>query len=314
MRVLKIHITCILFLLGGLIFPNNVFAQQKKSSKKIVIVKKTVDENGNETVEKIIKEGDDAADFDVAEYLEKEDSGNVEINVEVQTEGLEKKKELEKEIEVVVKNETVIINGDGEKVILKIDDTDRQEITTEDGKHIIILKKEGDDVDVNELLEGMDIEIEEDGNEGKKEIRIMKMKKGNGAFFGVMIDPTAEGMELLDVVKGSPAEEIGMKKGDVFEAINGKKIHSYEQLTNILSKYHSGETIEVTYKSNGESKTKKVELADSKDMPMQEKMIWKTDGGEEIELHEDHEIHSEGEGKKKKIIKKKIIIKEDKAN
>ena len=50
----KIQITWILLLLGCFIVPNTSFAQaEKKEKKQVVIVKKTIDKDGNEVVEKL---------------------------------------------------------------------------------------------------------------------------------------------------------------------------------------------------------------------------------------------------------------------
>lgn len=319
MRPLKLQTLCILLLLGLFFFPKNSYAQQDKDAKKkIVIVKKKVDKDGNETIEKIIKEGAEAEAFDVEEYIQVEDSDAKSVDVEVEV-TLDEKKDMkkgkEKTVEVTVDGEDVIIMEGGEKTVLKIDgDLDKEEIKTKDGKHIIIMKEDVEDKDVKVMLEEMNIDIDELIEGGEKEIRIVKTRKRNGAFFGVMIDPSAEGMELLDVVKDSPAEKIGLKRGDLLRTINEHDITDYDKLVNVLSQHKPGDSIVVTYKSEGEIKKANVVLADSKDVPSEEKMIWKTDDGKEIELKEHNEFHFEGEGNDKKKIKKRIIIKKEKDN
>lgn len=312
----KIQISWILILLGCFIFPNSSFAQtETKEKKQIVIVKKTIDKDGNEVVEKIIKEGKEAEDFDVAKYLKEDEHGATNVNVEVRVtkEGEEKPQDEEREIEVTVTGDDVVIMEGDEKTVIKIDgDAEKKEITTEDGKHIIIMKSEGGESDAFEILE--DIDVEMDGDK-KTEIRIMKTRKGNGAFFGVMIDPSAEGMELLDVVKDSPAEKAGLKKGDILQSVNEHQISTYEELTKALSNYKPGDSIVVMYRRDGQVNKVQANLADSKDVPMQEKMIWKTDDGEIIEIKEGQEMHFEEEGTEgAKKIKKKIIIKKEKDN
>ncbi len=299
MELSKIQVTWIFLLLGLFFISNNAIAQHDKDmKKKIVIVKKTVDKDGNEKVEKIVKEGDAAEDFDVDKFLKENDGEEgKEIDVEVMiTDGADEKEE--RTVEVTVQGDDVIINEGGEKTVIKMEgDAERKEITTEDGKHIVIMTKDGGNV--GELLEEVEVTV---GEGGKKEIRIMKTEKRSGAFFGVMIDPSEEGMELLDVVKDSPAEKAGMKKGDVIKTINEHQISTYKELTTALSKYKAGDTIVITYKRNGILNKAAAVLIDAKDVPMEEKMIWKTDDGEEIHIEEEH-------GKKK--MKKKVIIKKD---
>ncbi len=311
----KIQITWVILLLGCFIFPNSSFAQSEtKGKKQIVIVKKTIDKDGNEVVEKIIKEGKEAEDFDVAKYLDEngQDVKNVNVEVRVTKEGEEKKEGEEREIEVTVNGDDVVIMEGDEKTIIKIDgDAEKKEITTEDGKHIIIMRSEGDG---ENTFEFEDIDMKMDG-EGHKEIRIMKTRKGNGAFFGVMIDPSAEGMELLDVVKDSPAEKAGLKKGDILQSVNEHQISTYEELTKALSNYKPGDSIVVMYKRDGQVNKVQANLADSKNIESNNKMIWKTDDGEIIEIKEGQEMHFEEEGTDgAKKIKKKVIIKKEKDN
>ncbi|MFT6320988.1 MAG: hypothetical protein ACJAT4_001917 [Granulosicoccus sp.] len=316
MNFSKIQITWILLLLGCFIIPNSSFSQtETKEKKQIVIVKKTIGKDGNEVVEKIVKEGKEAEDFDVAKYLKEDELGATNVNVEVRVtkEGKEKPTGEEREVEVTVTGDNIVIMEGDEKIVIKIDgDETKKEIITEDGKHIIIMKSEDGDENTFEFLENIDVEM--DGDK-KTEIRIMKNRKGNGAFFGVMIDPTAEGMELLDVVKDSPAEKAGLKKGDILQSVNEHQISTYEELTKALSNYKAGDSIVVMYRRDGQVNKVQANLADSKDIPSNNKMIWKTDDGKVIEMKEGQEMHFEEEGTDgAKKIKKKIIIKKEKNN
>jgi len=272
MNFSKIQITWILLLLGCFIFPNNSFSQtETKEKKQIVIVKKTIDKDGNEVVEKIVKEGKEAEDFDVAKYIKEEEHGATNVNVEVRVikEGEEKNQDEEREIEVTVEGDNVFIMEGDEKTIIKIDgDAERKEITTEDGKHIIIMKSESGDQNTFNLIEDIDMEMIGDK---KTEIRIMKIQKNHDAFFGVVLDPTAEGMELLDVVKDSPAEKAGLKRGDILRSINEHQVSTYDELTKVLSNYKIGDSIVVMYKRDGHIKKIQAFLVDSKDVSKEEK-------------------------------------------
>ena len=118
----KIQITWILLLLGCFIFPNNSFAQsEKKEKKQVVIIKKTIDKDGNEIVEKIVKEGKEAEDFDVAKYLKEgeHEATNVNVEIRVTKEGDEKPADEEREIEVTVDGDNVFIMEGDEKTIIK---------------------------------------------------------------------------------------------------------------------------------------------------------------------------------------------------
>jgi len=90
MKLLNLKYALTFLLVGVFLVPNYTFAQDKKGQKKVVIIKKTIDKDGNETVEKIIEEGED---IDVDELIKsaKNEKGNVEVNIEV-TEGEEASK------------------------------------------------------------------------------------------------------------------------------------------------------------------------------------------------------------------------------
>ena len=76
----------ILAILLGMCVGTLLHAQQEspegEPTKKIIIIKKTIDEDGNELVEKIVKEGKDAEDF----HFESID-GDGEVTIQVTTEG-----------------------------------------------------------------------------------------------------------------------------------------------------------------------------------------------------------------------------------
>ncbi len=316
MKISKLQGALFLLLIGLLFSPNNTFAQIGGASKTITIVKKTVDKDGNTNVEKTVIEGDEAAKFDVDKYMKSIDESkysDVNINVEVTKDGEGKSSGDKKEIKVTVEGDDIIIMEDGEKTVVKIDqdgDGVKEEITTEDGKRIKIIRKSG-----SANTHDMDVEVTHT-EDGKKEIRIMKTSQPKGAFFGVMMDPSAGGVTLLDVVKGSPAEEAGLKKGDVLLSINEHNISNYDELTKALSNYKVGDTIVAAYTRDGQANKVRAKLGDAKNHPMQEEMIWKTDDGEVIEIKEGQEFHFEekSEDGKKKIKKKIIIIKEDDNN
>lgn len=55
-----------------------------------------------------------------------------------------------------------------------------------------------------------------------------------------------EGVYVADLVKGSAAEQYGIRKGDIIVAVNGEKITQMTSLQNILEYYAAGTEIEVT--------------------------------------------------------------------
>lgn len=78
------------------------------------------------------------------------------------------------------------------------------------------------------------------------------------AWLGVLagnVDPTIaaeldlptdlEGALITEIVTGAPAEEAGLKPGDVITAIDGEEVLSNDDLTTILTERAPGETVEV---------------------------------------------------------------------
>lgn len=72
-----------------------------------------------------------------------------------------------------------------------------------------------------------------------------------------------QGVYVDTVVKGGPAEEAGIKKGDVITKIDGTAIDAYKDLVDRLEYYEAGETVEfeVYRAQDGEYKAQKISVA-----------------------------------------------------
>ena len=69
-----------------------------------------------------------------------------------------------------------------------------------------------------------------------------------------------EGAVILDVVSGSPAASAGLRQGDVIVAIEGRKITSADQVTEITRSHKAGDALEVTVQRGSQRQTVKVTL------------------------------------------------------
>lgn len=81
--------------------------------------------------------------------------------------------------------------------------------------------------------------------------------------YQVASDATVSKQEVFagDVVKGSPAEQVGIEAGDTITSIDGTQIQTSDQLkqqTDALS----GQSVEIVYQHGGETVTKYVQLRD----------------------------------------------------
>jgi serine protease Do len=69
----------------------------------------------------------------------------------------------------------------------------------------------------------------------------------NRAMLGVTSEKVDNGAEIQEVTKGSAAEKLGLKKGDVITKIDDKKIDSPDDLSAAVRKHKAGEKVTVTY-------------------------------------------------------------------
>jgi len=77
-------------------------------------------------------------------------------------------------------------------------------------------------------------------------------------------DGVKTGVAILEVVSSSPAENAGLKKGDIITKLENEKIESVAELRYELYKHNPGETIKITYNRNGKEHTSQITLEKSK--------------------------------------------------
>ncbi len=90
-------------------------------------------------------------------------------------------------------------------------------------------------------------------------------------------DETAEmynmpvGVCITSIMEGSPAEEAGLKKGDILTSFDGRSVSTYSELVSLLQYYAAGETVEVTVERSDEGEyteqTFSLTLGSASDMP-----------------------------------------------
>jgi putative serine protease PepD len=80
------------------------------------------------------------------------------------------------------------------------------------------------------------------------------------AYLGVRIESVPGGAKIVQVVKGAPAAQAGLKVGDVITAYDGKTISSADDLTAAVTHSKSGEKVTVTVKRGGTTKKLSLDL------------------------------------------------------
>ncbi len=75
------------------------------------------------------------------------------------------------------------------------------------------------------------------------------------------IAPVSSGTLIIGVICGGPAQAAGLSAGSVITAVNGQAIGAPDDLTKVVSKYHPGTTISVTWVSpSGRRTTSRIAL------------------------------------------------------
>ena len=80
------------------------------------------------------------------------------------------------------------------------------------------------------------------------------------ALLGVTIATASNGVGVSKVESGSGADKAGIKTGDVITAVDGKAVSSATSLRAIIGAHSPGDSLTLTVKRSGETKTFKVTL------------------------------------------------------
>lgn len=81
-----------------------------------------------------------------------------------------------------------------------------------------------------------------------------------GAFLGVATQQTNGGLEVVQVVPGSAADDAGLEVGDVIVEFDGNPVTTPAQLANAVGNLEPGDEVEITYERDGDSDTVTIEL------------------------------------------------------
>lgn len=74
-----------------------------------------------------------------------------------------------------------------------------------------------------------------------------------------------EGVVVMDVVPGSPADKAGLKQYDVITEFNGEKVEGTMQFRQLLYNHKPEDKVKVTYYRNGEKQTEEIQLQPQKE-------------------------------------------------
>ena len=185
-------------------------------------------------------------------------------------------------------------DGNESKVIIMKNDGNQEDI--------LELKLENGELseEVHEMLEehGVDLKLfkDEDGNVEVIVETIEKDMNTNKAQLGVFIEDHKYGAKVTDFTDVSAAKDAGLVSGDIITQVNKQRVNNIEELVEALAPFQPGDVITLDYLRGDVFESKEITLK------KREKHMHKT-----IEKT----IETE-DGSKKRTVKKKVIIKEEK--
>jgi putative serine protease PepD len=94
---------------------------------------------------------------------------------------------------------------------------------------------------------------------------IIKTGKAHNAYVGVSLNPNSSGGAEISrssqgVVQGGPAAKAGLRPGDLITAVNSQHVNTTNQFVAAIANYAPGDTVTLTVKRGGQTKTIKLTL------------------------------------------------------
>jgi serine protease Do len=75
----------------------------------------------------------------------------------------------------------------------------------------------------------------------------------SGALLGVSGKPADAGLEITEVYPGEPAEEAGVKVGDILVTLDGQEVKDIDQLYNLVGRHPPGRRVRLQLVRDGEA-------------------------------------------------------------
>lgn len=142
---------------------------------------------------------------------------------------------------------------------------DGESMLDQDLAEVIGAYAPGDTIAITVLRDGEEIEFEATLAEFAQSperpgVRVQVLAT---TFLGISVEANEDGIVILDVVEGSPAEEAGMQEGDLVIGINDQDVSDVEGLRETIRAMSPGDTITVTVMRDGEEIDLEATLSES---------------------------------------------------
>ena len=272
LKMIKDYLTIIFIALICAVSINTLSAQEKRVEKKVIVVEKTVDEDGTITEKRIVKEGDDADQYleeneDILTWVEGNEEGEVITH---------KHNEQYKVIKIDDEGNKTVLEWDGQgdmpddiKTILEKEDLDEENIHVRKKSKIKIkTKSNGDEEEIEVEVDGEDMPVDvlkllEEHNIKIDQERDVEKPK---AQLGVMIKEADLGVAVTEIVEETAAEEAGLKKGDVITKVDNITVKTPTELVNLISTYEPHDVVKIEVMRAGQNQVFKVKLKERKEL------------------------------------------------
>lgn len=229
-------------------------ANKTSSKTEIVVIKKSIDDNGNETVEKRVFSGDDLTDEELDKIIEDETGSEVDVNVW--------KSEENETIEISIDDtdNKLFIEDDSIEEFLKekglsMDDVAEMNVNVnsqiEDGKEVYqktvsVVTKDGEKHEFKTNKGSMNMH-------DSHKVKVMRDQKPK---LGIMVGENDNGVLVEDIISNSPAEKAGLQSGDVIYGVGETSVRSIQELLTALE--NTGDKTIISYRRDGKVKLAKV--------------------------------------------------------
>lgn len=221
-------------------------AQPESATKKVVVIKKTIDANGKET---IVREEASGTEADkLIQKTQSEELKNSEIDIEIndlRNSWINENGQEKDLYRIKVKGadgamKIIEWNGEGEMPEEMKQQLENEEYETYAREHNVSNRRvnySGDGSNNNSTESNTStVEIEE---------IILEEANSNKVQLGIMIEDHPVGVKIVDFIAGTSAEKAGLKKGDVITLFNGATVNSMQALIQEVGKYEAGDIVEV---------------------------------------------------------------------
>jgi len=241
--------------------------QEQEKEHKVVIIKKIVDQNGEEETIKIELEGEDAEAYiiqnddniEVGPLGISEDNQIIQVKVEGEKEGFNI-------IGTEDENVKIFIQDKSSSSFTEITEAEMEKINPESIVNVNVEKNNGTTV-IGIVLKDSDEQLEEKSEKrqeamphGEKPFMGIHMTQEKRVENGVNILTQSKGVLISKVVEGSPAEKGGLLEDDIIISIDGKASKDVDKLIDQIKTFKIGDKVTLEILRGKENLTKEIIL------------------------------------------------------